>query len=109
MLFSDLPDVNTHLNMMARVTDEAEEKIYYDVAAKKARQQITEKLADSLPEEDADANHVNKWEYATIANCCFGLGDNDNAGRYENIFFSLVEADWERETYLTSKEHLLDL
>lgn len=80
--------------------NDAEEKIYYDVAAKKARQQIAEKLADSLPEEDGEANHGIKWEYATIANCCFGLGDNDNAGRYEKIFFSFSRSRLGKERHI---------
>lgn len=96
------------LNMMARFTDDAEEKIYYDIAAKKARQQIASKLLDLLPGDD-EADISNKWEYATIANCCFALGDSESGDRYEKVFFNLAEADWEKETYSDSKAQLLDL
>ena len=51
----------------------------------------------------------NKWPYATLANCFFGLGDEFNGTKYEEVFLSLVDVEWERKTYFDSKESLIGL
>ncbi len=97
------------LNMMANISEDSEEKIYHNVAAKKARLHIIENLKDNLPQKLDDADPTQKWEFATLANCYFGLGDEENGNENEKSFYSLTEVGWERETYETSKKYLLKL
>lgn len=96
------------LNIAASVESDSDEKTYYSISAKKARQDILVILEHFLITE-AEPQSVNKWSYATLANCYFGLGDVDSGNKYEKIFLNLVDVDWERETYFESKKTLIDL
>lgn len=93
------------LNLAASIEADPEEKTFYKISAKKARQEILEILA-YLSEEDEISESINMWPYATLANCYFGLGDVNNGMRYENIFLSLVTTDWQKNTYFENKEIL---
>jgi len=96
------------LNFAASIETDPEEKTFYMVSAKKARQDIVEILG-YLSEEEESSQSINKWPYATLANCYFGLGDVVIGMRYEDIFLRLVTADWEKETYFESKKMLTKL
>lgn len=93
------------LNIAASIEVDLEEKTFYRISAKKARQEILVILAH-LSEEEENFQSINKWPYATLANCYFGLGDVENGMRYEKIFLDLVSSGWEKETYFESKEKL---
>lgn len=96
------------LNLAASIEADAEEKTFFRVSAKKARQDIVE-ILDYLSEEEENSLSINKWPYATLANCYFGLGDEDNGMKYEEIFLALAVADWEKETYFENKNILINL
>lgn len=96
------------LNIAASVETDPEEKTFYKISAKKARQDILEILA-YLSDEEEIHQSINKWPYATLANCYFGLGDVDDGMKYEEIYLNLVTAGWEKETYFESKEILTKL
>lgn len=96
------------LNIAASIESDVEEKTFYKISAKKARQEIIE-LLDYLSDEEEKSLTVNKWPYATLANCYFGLNDNENGLKYEEIFLGLVSVDWEKETYFECKEMLITL
>ena len=96
------------LNLTASIEADPDEKTFYKISAKKARQEILGILA-YLSEEEEYSQSVNKWAYATLANCYFGLGDVSSGMKYEKIFMALVASSWESETYFESKEMLLNL
>jgi len=93
------------LNLSAHSEKDPEEKTYYKISAKKVRLDILDILSYLLS-EDEQSKSVNKWPYATLASCYFGLGDTENGLKYETIFLILATADWEKETYFTSKATL---
>lgn len=96
------------LNIAASIEEDPEEKVFYKIAAKKAREEILEVLAYLL-DEDESTESVNKWPYATLASCHFGLGDENNGDKFEKIFLSLTSVSWESETYFESKKTLKEL
>lgn len=96
------------LNIASNIESDADEKTYYKISARKARQDILEILG-YLSDVDEESKSINKWPYATLANCYFGLGDEENGKKYEDVFLGLAEVDWEKETYFESKEMLVDL
>lgn len=97
------------LNMMADIETDNEEKIYNLVAAKKARKQILENLKDFATHEGESRNQEYRWNYATIANCHYGLGDNELGQKYEEMFISVTNTTWELDTYNTNKSQLIEL
>lgn len=96
------------LNIAASIEEDPEEKVFYKIAAKKARKEILDVLAYLLDEGESTKS-VNKWPYATLASCYFGLGDENNGNMFEEIFLSLTSANWESETYFESKKILSEL
>lgn len=96
------------LNIAASIEEDPEEKVFYKIAAKKARKEILDILAYLLDEGESTES-VNKWPYATLASCYFGLGEENNGNKYEKIFLSLTSVNWESETYFESKKTLNEL
>jgi tetratricopeptide (TPR) repeat protein len=96
------------LNIAASIEDDSEEKTFYKISAKKARQEILE-ILDYLSDEEEKSQSINKWPYATLANCYFGLSDDGNGLKYEKIYLELVSLNWEKETYFECKETLTNL
>lgn len=96
------------LNIAASIETDTEEKTFYKISAKKTRQDILEILA-YLSDEEESSQSINKWPYATLANCYFGLGDKGKGLKYEKVYLDLVEAEWEKETYFESKKMLIEL
>ncbi|WP_444895505.1 TRAFs-binding domain-containing protein [Microbulbifer sp. SSSA005] len=98
------------LDMMSKVEEDGNEKTYYLIAAKKARQQIIETLAyvkDAV--DDGKCNIEFKWAFATLSNCYYGLGEVENGKKFEKLFLSLVEAKWEEATFQESKKKVIEL
>lgn len=95
------------LNIAGSIEPNADEKIFYKISAKKAREEIISFL-DYLNDDESRIS-VNKWAYATMASCHFGIDDDINGEKFEKVFFSLAVVGWEKETYLESKKQLLTL
>jgi hypothetical protein len=95
-------------NIAASIESDPEEKTFYKVSAKKTRQEIIE-LLDYLSSDKEKSQSINKWPYATLANCYFGLNDDENGTKYEEIYLELASVDWEKETYFESKDTLKKL
>ncbi|WP_432454697.1 TRAFs-binding domain-containing protein [Agarivorans sp. QJM3NY_29] len=98
------------LDMMSDVEEDEDEKIYYIIAAKKARKQIIkilENVEDSV--HDGNCSSEVKWAVATLSNCYFGLGDDDKGEMFEKLFLSLAEAQWEKDTFQENKAKLIEL
>lgn len=96
------------LNLAANIETDMEEKTFYKISARKTRKEILEILAYLLDKE-AEFQSTNKWPYATLANCFFGLGDKDNGLKYEKVYLGLVGAEWEKKTYFESKDIIIKL
>lgn len=98
------------LDMMSSVEDDEDEKIYYLIAAKKARKQIIGILEDvESATDDGEISVEFKWAVATLSNCYYGLGEDEKGEKFEKLFVSLAEAKWEKETFQENKNKLFEL
>ncbi|MDO9578398.1 MAG: TRAFs-binding domain-containing protein [Candidatus Cloacimonadales bacterium] len=84
-----------------------EENIYYKIEAKKTRKKIIEIINEIFEQENFEQRNDLKWIYATYSICLLIL-DKDNK-KYEKLFFAQPLAVWEKETYESSKQHILKL
>lgn len=57
-------------------------------------------LSDAVEEE------IDYWMYATLSTSCYYIGDMDSYIQYQKLFYDLLKADWERETYMEQLERL---
>ena len=96
------------LNIKASQVDNEDEKIYYNISAKKVRGEIIQILKPILETEKIEHRSDKKWIYATMANCYFATGDKKEASIYEDKFKACYDEEWELETYNKSKETLLE-
>lgn len=98
------------LDMMSEVEEDDNEKIYYLIAARKAREKIIKTLNDiECSIESGNISTEMKWAIATLSNCYFGLGYDDKGIKFETLFLKLAEAQWEKDTFQESKEKLFKL
>lgn len=96
--------------MMSEVDADEDEKIYYTIAAKKARRQIIKILEDIETEVEAgNVDVASKWAVATLSNCYFGLFEDGKGDKFEKIFMGLAEAGWEKSTFIEDKAKLFEL
>ncbi len=96
------------LNMMATI-EKNDEKTYYMIAAKKARQRIIDDLLSVVGNEDEVNRADIKWIYATLANCYYGLKNNEDGAVYEKKFFESTDVEWEHETFNQAKKQIQEL
>lgn len=98
------------LDMMGGVEQDEDEKTYYKIAAKRARQQIIKILEDvEVRASESDISSDMKWALATLSNCYFGLCNDEKGNQFEALFMSLAEAEWEKTTFKENKEKLFEL
>jgi len=86
-----------------------DEKTYFKIEARKTREAIVEIISQVFNDEGYENRSDLKWVYATYSHCLLALGNDVEAERYEQLFYEKVEADWEKETFNKSKEHILKL
>jgi hypothetical protein len=96
------------LNLKARYEKDNDEKIYAQIAAKKARAKIIETLIDIVEFEDFDKRIDKKWILATLSHCYFAIGDEKAHNKYESFFYKEDIKDWEKETYQNNKKLLIE-
>lgn len=96
------------LDMIANVETDDDERTFFKVLAKKTRKQILEILEDVIEERDI-VNNEYKWAYATLSNCFYGIGDDEQGRVFEDLFRQTSEASWEIETFEGSKDKLFNL
>jgi tetratricopeptide (TPR) repeat protein len=94
------------LNLAAATETNDDEKTYQLVGARKAREKILEILSHLISSE-TDSRF--KWEYATISNCYYGLKNSELGKKFEDIFMSITDIEWEIQTFKNSKTKLLEL
>lgn len=94
------------LDLLASLETDEDEKIYFKIAAKKTRKRIIE-LLQGLTFEDPNSKY--KWAYATLSNCHYAVGEQNEGDKYEKLFKKMTNVDWELETFEEGKERVLEL
>ncbi len=92
------------LNMKAALENEGDEKIYYTIEANKSREKVLELLEEKTLTEDFEQRADKKWMFATLAHCYYSLKDK-RTHHFEKKFLGAAD-DWERSTYVRSKEEI---
>ncbi len=89
------------LDILFRISNDEDEKIYCKFEAKKIRKEIIVHLGNLLA---LDEIKDKKWTYATISTCYYFIKDDDNEKKYEELFLNEEPEEWEKETYYTYKK-----
>lgn len=97
------------LDIKAKHETDADERIFAEVSAKKARKKIIDTLNDIIKFDDFDSRIDKKWILATMAHCYFSVNNIDLHKEFEERFFQEDIKDWEKETYLNNKQILTNL
>ena len=91
------------------INRESDNSIYDRVSAKKIRELIIQKLIYSINSPSFEDRSDKRWIFASLANCCFGLMDDEKGNIYETSFLAENPVTWEIETYRTNKTQILEL
>lgn len=94
------------LDLLSSTETDDDEKTYFKIAAKKTRKRIIE-LLQGLTFEEPDSKY--KWAYATLSNCHYAIGEQNEGDKYEKLFKKMTNVDWELETFEEGKERVLEL
>lgn len=95
------------LDFKALSEENDKEKIYYTIEAKKTREKIIITIKKIFEQDNFEQRNDVKWIYATYSICL--LASEKSYEKYEKLFLSKLEADWEKETYELSKKHILEI
>lgn len=93
------------LDLLSKVV-EGDEAIYCKFEAKKTRETIKNSLIDFLTQCPPDFL-VDKWIYATLANCLYSLGQKEDGDKYEQLFLENKPLEWEISSYQKSKSMII--
>lgn len=96
------------LDFMADEEKDKNEKIYYQVEARKTREKIVEILNQVFIVEGFENRVDIKWIYASFSNCQLALGNTEEAEKFETIFKDSKVVDWEIETFNKTKKQILN-
>ncbi|TXT16816.1 MAG: hypothetical protein FD133_1658 [Erysipelotrichaceae bacterium] len=72
-----------------------DEKTYYTFEAMQATNQLIQIIQELI-----DRDEQNYWVYSTLAACYFLKNEMLEYKKFEELFYSNVRADWEKETYM---------
>jgi len=97
------------LEFMSKENIDADEKIYFKIEAKRTRERIINLLSEMYQDESFKQRNDKMWVYATLANCYFAVDNTEKAKEFEALFELENPVDWETQTFLDSKDHLLNL
>lgn len=92
----------------ASLISDKEEKIFCKLSAKKIRNDILTNLSKKIEFEDIKNVPNIKWMLATLASCCFCVGEKEQGEQYEQKFLEIA-VEWEKRTYYEQKEKLHNL
>ncbi|WP_218074643.1 TRAFs-binding domain-containing protein [Burkholderia cenocepacia] len=99
------------MNYRAEIEEDKTERGYYEVGARKAREDIVDILIGVIQSPQFGERSDQKWVVATLANTLFGLNREAEAGQYERQFYEYARhgglAQWERDTYEQGKQEVL--
>ncbi|TYQ14069.1 UNVERIFIED_ORG: hypothetical protein JN05_03472 [Zoogloea ramigera] len=100
------------LNYRSELETDVAEKIYFEIGARKAREQILEILNEIKSGPDFSERSDKKWIFATLANVLYALGKVDEAKVRESHFYAEKEngnlAQWEIDTYELGKAEVFE-
>lgn len=97
------------LNIKAKNTSDDRERITYEYCAETTRKEIIDIIDKILESDDFEKRDDLKWIYATQAHCYYGIGDTEKHKKFEDRFFDLNPAEWEKETYQKSINTLTEI
>lgn len=86
-----------------------DEKTYFIIEARKTREAIIDIISQIFKDDGFENRSDLKWLYATYSHCLLALGKQAEAEKYEQLFYEKVDADWQKDTFNKSKEHILKL
>ena len=86
-----------NLKLSALTTDN-EERIYYNIQAKKVAATIIDKTDVAEERDDIE------WVYATLSRCYWLIGNDDKAKEFEAKFLELDPDDWKKDTFYKNKK-----
>jgi tetratricopeptide (TPR) repeat protein len=90
----------TCLEMLSEISSNPNEATSCKFQAEETRKEIIATLNKQLLLDDGQDK---KWIFATLANCLFHLGQNEQAEDYEKKFLSHKPDQWEIDTYQAHK------
>lgn len=85
---------------------EDDEKIYCQYESRLIRNEIVNKLIMQIEQDKQKSDY---WKLATLATNLYALKRNEEAEKYEKLFFEFDLEDWEKETYIIQKKKTMDL
>ncbi|MPQ93230.1 tetratricopeptide repeat-containing protein [Thioclava sp. JE_KL1] len=89
------------------IQTQGRERLFDQMSAGKIRDKVIKNLLEVVASKNFEERSDQLWVYATLANCHFALGRDDEGVAFEDKFFSLSPAKWQNETYLSGKESVL--
>ncbi|WP_417247429.1 tetratricopeptide repeat-containing protein [Celeribacter sp.] len=95
-------------DLRAREERSPEDVMFCNVAANETRNSLINTLRKITSADNFEERSDQKWVYATLANCLFALGSEEEAAVWEDKFRSENPSEWELETYEKGKSNLLD-
>ncbi|MEZ5788311.1 MAG: TRAFs-binding domain-containing protein [Xanthobacteraceae bacterium] len=99
----------TCLDMRAAIQDDADEKLFDQMSARKTRLALKSILVPLVESEDVKDRSDRKWVYATAANVAYALGDKKVGEENETRFRKEGLAGWEVDTFEAGKRHALSV
>ena len=101
------------LNYRAEIETDPVEKSYYQVSARKTREELKLILNDIITSPSFSERSDQKWVLASMAQILFGLGKEREAQQFEQRFLDYKVSDclaqWEVDTFTVSKTEVLRL
>jgi len=94
-------------NYKANISTDPEESVYFKVGARKTREAIYKMLFELVSSGEVNQVPDKMWIYATLANCCYAVGETSKGKEYEIIFLSLTDAQWQETSYRDNLKQLL--
>ncbi|OYW95770.1 MAG: hypothetical protein B7Z23_02055 [Pseudomonadales bacterium 32-61-5] len=83
-----------------------EEALYDRLSARKVRTTLYDSLSTLIESPSFDERSDRRWVLATLANCAYALGKDQEGDDFEGRFLAERPAQWEVETYQRSKVHV---
>jgi len=97
------------LDLKRAITKNVDEQVYYKFDAKKTREKIIINLETLIKDDDLFKYQSKKWVYASLANCNYGLNNDEEGKLYESKFVGESPDSWELKTFNDSKNTILKL
>lgn len=89
--------------LRSKIQESPDEYLYDRMSGQKVRATLVATLMDVIRSPEFEERSDQKWIYATLANCYFGLSKTDNAIKFEQLFLGSEPDGWEVETYESGK------